>query len=106
MGTAYGIIALNALFMFIGAWRYRWRICSVYCTIAACLLQLILTILSSVMMFTKYNNLCTKSLTNTFEGFRWTMNDDLMMVLNLWIFSLLCLFPFLCCGCCSAYVGG
>ena len=32
MGTMYGIIGLNALFMFIGAWRYRWRACSLYCT--------------------------------------------------------------------------
>ena len=39
MGTAYGIIGLNALFMFIGTWRYRWRICSVYCTMFACLFQ-------------------------------------------------------------------
>jgi hypothetical protein len=37
MSGAYGVIALNALFMFIGAWRYRWRVCSLYCTFCACL---------------------------------------------------------------------
>lgn len=38
MGMVYGIVALNALFMFIGTWRYRWRVCSVYCTLATCLI--------------------------------------------------------------------
>lgn len=103
MGTAFGIIALNALFMFIGAWRYRWRVCSVYCTLVACMLQLILTIVSATMMFTKYNNVCGRSLANTFDGFRWTMNDDFMMTFNLWVGSLILMLPFVCCGMCSAY---
>ena len=104
MGGAYGIIGLNALFMFIGAWRYRWRVCSVYCTLVACLCQLILSIVSATMLFTKYNNVCGRSLTNTFEGFRWTMNDDIMMTFNLWVASLILMLPFVCCGMCSAYV--
>ena len=68
MGATYGIIGLNAIFMFIGAWRYRWRICSVYCTMVACLVQISLTIFAATMLFTKYNNVCMRSLTNTFSG--------------------------------------
>ena len=115
LGSGYSVIAginqismafilLNFLCMFIGAWRYRWRVCSVYCTLVACLCQLILSIVSATMLFTKYNNVCGRSLTNTFEGFRWTMNDDIMMTLNLWIASLVLMLPFVCCGMCSAYV--
>jgi len=103
MSAAFGVIALNALFMFIGAWRYRARVCSVYCTMIACLLQLILTIVSATMMFTKYNNVCGRSLANTFDGIRWTMNDDMTHTLNLWVGSIITLLPFLCCGMCSAY---
>lgn len=103
MGAAYGVIALNALFMFIGAWRYRWRVCSVYCTFVACMLQLILTIVSGAMMFTKYNDVCARSMTNTFDGFRWTMHDDFAMTFNLWVASLILLLPFVCCGMCSAF---
>ena len=104
MSTSYGIIALNALFMFIGAWRYRWRVCSVYCTMVACVLQLILLTVSATMLFSKYNNVCMRSLTNTFEGFRWTMNDDFQMTFNLWVASFILMFPFVCCGMCSAFV--
>ena len=37
MQTLFGLISLNALFMFIGTWRYRWRICSIYCTMCMCI---------------------------------------------------------------------
>ena len=104
MRTAYGIIALNALFMFIGAWRYRARVCSIYCTFVSCLCQLILQIVAATMMFTKYNNVCMRSMTNTFVGFRWTMNDDFQMTFNLWVAGLILMLPFVCCGMCSAYV--
>lgn len=104
MRTAYGIIALNALFMFIGAWRYRARVCSIYCTFVSCLCQFILQIVAATMMFTKYNNVCMRSMTNTFVGFRWTMNDDFQMTFNLWVAGLILMLPFVCCGMCSAYV--
>lgn len=65
MGTAFGVIGLNAVFMFIGAWRYRWRVCSVYFTMVACLVQLVLSIVSATMLFTKYNAVCGRSLTPT-----------------------------------------
>ena len=103
MGSAFGLIALNSLFMLIGAWRYRWRVCSVYCTFVACMLQFALTVASATMLFTKYNNVCGRSLTNTFAGFRWTMNDDVTMTFNFWLCSLILMFPFLCCGMCSTY---
>mmetsp|Transcript_835 Transcript_835/g.1288 ORF Transcript_835/g.1288 Transcript_835/m.1288 type:complete len:115 (+) Transcript_835:1102-1446(+) len=104
MSTMYGIIALNALFMFIGAWRYRWRVCSVYCTMCACLVQMVILMVSAVMLTGKYNTVCMRSLTNTFEGFRWTMNDDFQMTFNLWVASFILMFPFVCCGMCSAFV--
>lgn len=103
MSSAFGVVALNSLFMFIGAWRSRWRVCSVYFTIFACMLQLILTIVAATMLFTKYNNVCGRSMFNTADNFRWTMNDDMMMTFNHWVMSLILLFPFLCCGMCSAY---
>lgn len=102
--SAFGIVALNALFMFIGAWRYRARVCSVYCTFVTCLCQLILQIVAATMMFSKYNNVCMRSLTPTFEGMRWTMNDDFQMTFNLWVAGLILMLPFVCCGMCSAYV--
>lgn len=104
MGAAYGIIAFNALCMFIGTWRYRWRICSVYCTMVACVLQLTLSIVAATMLFTKYNNVCMRSLTNTFDGMRWTMNDDFTHTFNLWVASLILMLPFVCCGMCSSYI--
>ena len=55
------------------------------------------------MLFSKYNNVCGRSLTNTFSGFRWTMNDDITMTFNLWVMSLVLMLPFVCCGLCSAY---
>jgi len=103
MSAAFGVIALNALFMFIGAWRYRWRVCSLYCTFCACMTQLILSIVSAVFLFSKYNAVCSLSLTNTFTGFRWTMNDDFTMTFNLWVASLILMLPFVCCGMCNAY---
>ena len=104
MSAAYGIIGLNALFMFIGAWRYRWRVCSVYCTMCACCTQLILSIVAATMLFSKYNNVCMRSLTTTFDNFRWTMNDDFTMTFNLWVASWILMLPFVCCGMCSAFV--
>jgi len=104
LGTSFEIVALNSLFMFIGAWRYRARVCSVYCTLATCLIQFILTIVAGTMMFTKYNNVCARSLTNTFDNFRWTMNDDFTMTFNLWVAGIILMLPFVCCGLCSAVV--
>merc|ERR1719246_267010 len=100
MSAAFFVIALNALIMFIGTWRYRARILSIYFTFVACMLQLILTIVSATMLFTKYNNVCSRSLTQTFDGFRWTMNDDFEETFNLWVGSLILMIPFVACGMC------
>ena len=54
-------------------------------------------------LFTKYNAVCARSLTNTGEPFFWTMHDDFYMVFVLWIFSWIWMFVFLCCGLCSAF---
>ena len=62
MATSYGIVALNAIFMFVGIWRYRWRFCSVICTAATCLIQLILSIVVGALLFTKYNAICARSM--------------------------------------------
>lgn len=62
-GSAMGIIALNALFMFIGTWRYRWRVCSIYCTLFACLFQFAIIVTSATMLFSQYSvSLCSISM--------------------------------------------
>ena len=103
MGAIYGLVALNAVFMFIGTWRYRWRICSIYCTFGVCLFQFAALIAAGAMMFTKYNAICGRSMTETMgEGNMWTMADDFYMTFSLWIISFITMFCFVCCGLCSA----
>ena len=103
MGTVYGIVGLNALFMFIGTWRYRWRVCSVYCTFFACLFQFAILCAAGSMLFTKYNAICARSMYNVGDPFMWTMADDFYMIFVTWIFSFIWMFVFVCCGLCSAY---
>ena len=104
MGAAYGIIGLNALFMFIGAWRFRWRVCSIYCTFVACLFQFAILVTAGVLLMTKYNNVCSRSMTITAPGYaRWTMADDFSITFQLWISTIFTTFIFLCCGMCSAW---
>ena len=103
MGTVYGIIGLNALFMFIGTWRYRWRVCSVYCPFFACLFQFIILCVVGALLFTKYNAVCARSLTPTAGNMPWTMADDFYITFVVWIFSFIWMFVFVCCGMCSAF---
>ncbi len=103
MGAAYGCIGLNALFMFCGAWWFYLRMCSMICTMVACLFQFAILITTGVLMMTKYNNVCMRSLTPTVEGFRWTMADDFYVTFSLWVISFFAMFIFVCCGMCSGY---
>ena len=104
MGTSYGIVALNAIFMFVGTWRYRWRFCSVICTAATCLIQLILSIVVGALLFTKYNAVCARSMVKTYgENMIWTMADDFYVTFSLWIVSFFAMMFFCCCGLCQAY---
>lgn len=103
MGTVYSLVALNALFMFIGAWRYRWRACSLYCTMFTCLFHLFVTIACGALLMTKYNAVCSLSMYWTNETMRWTMRDDFAVTTTLWGGSFVTCFIFLCCGMCSAY---
>ena len=103
MSVAYGVVGLNALFMFIGTWRYRWRICSVYCTFAACILQFALLIAVGALMFTKYNSVCARSLYTTHNYYMYSMNDDFYFTFTSWIVSWIWMMVFVCCGMCSAY---
>ena len=50
LGAVYGLVCLNALFMFIGTWRYRFRICSVYFTAFVCLFQFCVVIATGVIL--------------------------------------------------------
>ena len=103
LGAVYGLVCLNAIFMFIGTWRYRWRVCSVYCTFAVCMFQFVILIATGAMMFTKYNAVCMRSMTETMgRGNMWTMADDFYMTVSLWIISFITMFAFVCCGLCSA----
>jgi len=104
MGTLFGLIGLNALFMFIGTWRYRWRICSVYCTLFMCVFQL--AILSSVaaLMFTKYNAYCARSLHPAWGvDMPWYIADDFYWSFIIWVSGWFTMFFYCCCGLCSAY---
>ena len=103
-GTALGFIGLNAIFMFIGTWRYRWRVCSVYCTLFSCLFQFAVIITSATMLFSKYTTtMCATSLTNTAGGaLPWFMADDWAVNVMLWIGQIFLMFGFLACGLCSA----
>ena len=103
MSVAYGVVGLNALFMFIGTWRYRWRICSVYCTFAACILQFALLIAVGALMFTKYNAVCARSLYTTHNYYMYSMNDDFYFTFTSWLVSWIWMMVFVCCGLCSAY---
>ena len=101
MGTVYGIIGLNALFMFIGTWRYRWRVCSVYSTGILCLLQFSVIVATGCLLFTKYNGICSKSMRTTSvwdDKFIWTMSDDFYMTFSLWVASIFTMFGFVCCS--------
>lgn len=102
--TSLTIILLNALFMFIGTWRYRWRVCSVYFTIFACLFQFAIIIVSATFLFSKYTStLCMRSLTPTAGALMWTMADDYATNVSLWTSQIFLMFGFLICGFCSAY---
>ena len=94
----FGIIALNALFMFIGAFRYQDRVLSVYCTFFACLFQFCIIVVSGVILCNRWNAVCSRSLTPTAGGLQWTMRDDFGVCFGLWIMSIILLFPFLFCG--------
>ena len=102
LASVYGLVCLNAIFMFIGTWRPGARICSVYCTFAVCLFQFIVLIVAGAMLFTKYNAICSRSVTETMgEGNLWTMADDFYTTISLWAISFITMFCFLCCGLCS-----
>ena len=104
METLFGLIGLNALFMFIGTWRYTWRVCSIYCTLFMCIFQLAILASVASMLFTKYNAVCMRSMhTSAGKGeFPWYMSDDFYWTYTLWIISWFLMFGFCCCGLCSA----
>ena len=101
LGLVYFLVGLNALAMFIGTWRYRWRICSVYFTGIVCMFQLAVLIATGVLMFTKYNGICMRSMrkTSVWDGaFIWTMSDDFYMTFSLWIVSFFTMLGFVDCA--------
>lgn len=49
------MVGLNALFMFIGVWKYQFRAASLYCTFVACLCQLSVLIFTAIAIFGKYS---------------------------------------------------
>lgn len=103
MASVYGLVTLNAVFMFIGTWRWWARVCSIWCTFGVCLFQFCALIACGVMMFTKYNAICARSIQETMgEGNMWSMADDFYMTFSIWIMSFITMFCFVCCGLCSA----
>lgn len=101
--TAFGFIAFNALLMFIGTWMHKARFASVICTFFSALFQFAIIVTTGVILCSKYNMICARSMVNTFEGMQWTMRDDMMIIWSLWIASIILMFPFVCIGLCSTY---
>ena len=90
--------------MFIGTWRYRWRVLSVYFTFFTCMFQFAILVTSATFLFNKYSmTLCNRSLTPTAGAFMWTMMDDHATNVSLWVSQIILMFGFLCCGLCSTY---
>jgi len=101
LGIVYFLVGLNALAMFIGTWRYRWRVCSVYFTGILCLFQFAVIVATGALMFTKYNGICSRSMRKTSvwdSAYIWTMSDDFYMTFSLWIASIFTMFGFVCCS--------
>ena len=101
LGLVYFLVSLNALAMFIGTWRYRWRVCSVYFTHFVCMFQLAVLIATGALLFTRYNSICSKSMRTTSvwdTAFIWTMADDFYTVYSMWIASFFLMFGFVGCS--------
>ena len=96
-------ILLNFLCMFIGAWRWRARVFSTYCTYVSCLVQFIILILSSTMLFTNYASLCGRSSQLTMGKMEWRMSDDYGVLVFLWGSQWIWMFIFVCAGMCQQY---
>ena len=104
MGTLFGLIGLNALFMLIGTWRYNWRICSIYCTLFMCVFQLAVLIGAATLMFTKYNAFCARSMHWSWgKDIPWFIADDFYWSFVFWCSGWFTMFFYCCCGLCSAY---
>lgn len=56
-----GFICLNMLCSFIGAWRWRARVFSTYCTYFSCVFQFLIMIVSGVFLYTDYAVMCSTS---------------------------------------------
>lgn len=102
MTGIFGIIGLNAIFMFIGAFYYWARVTSIYCTMCACMVQFIGLIVVAPLLFTKFNEVCARSLYYTFAPFIWHYGDDIFMTTALWVMGWFAMFIWLACGLCSA----
>lgn len=99
-----GIIMLNAILMFAGTWRFNDRVISVYCTFAACLIQLIMLIISATYIFSIYSmQICSRSMTETAPGLFWTMHDDYYQNVYCWIVQIPLMFMFCCSGMIPAF---
>ena len=101
LNTVYGLVCLNALMMFIGTWRYGFRVCSVYFSIFICLFQFCVIVATGVILDSKYNKVCMRSMTKTWGVGIWTMADDFYMTGSLWLISIFTMIGFCCCAGCQ-----
>ena len=101
MGLVYGLVALNALFMFIGTWRYRFRVCSAYFTWFVCLFQFCVLIAVGTILDSQYNEVCMRSMTPTWGVGIWTMADDFYVTGVCWVISFFLMIGFVCCSGCQ-----
>ena len=98
-----GFIMLNFLCMFIGAWRWRARVFSTYCTFVSCFVQFIILIVSATMLFTDYAGMCARSMTKTAGDLQWFMADDWQNLVTAWATQFVWMFVWCCVGMCQQY---
>ena len=101
-----GFLALNMLCSFIGAWRWRARVFSTYCTYVSCCVQFIIMIVSGVFLYTDYAVMCmtsTVKVAGSGPTAEWMMADDYISMTWIWGTQFILIFVFACVGMCQQY---
>ena len=99
-------ILLNFLCMFIGAWRWKARVFSTYCTYVSCCVQFIILIVSGVFLYTDYAVMCMTSTVKapgSGPNAIWMMADDYLSMTWIWGTQIVLMFVFVCVGMCQQF---
>ena len=88
---------------FIGAWRWRARVFSTYCTYCACVFQFLIMIVSGIFLYTDYAVMCASStvkVAGSGPTADWMMADDYAGMTGIWGTQFILIFFFLFVGMC------